>query len=220
MYDYNDALSLILDNVSSSPMLADGIGRDGRLSPAAIELYGLIHARFILTSRGQEKMRDKFLAGDYGTCPRLNCMNQKVLPVGLYDKLGEDGVKIYCPKCKQVFNPPMTLVSNVIDGSFIGTSFPHYLAMGYEIPIEATKAGVREEVPVTDYVPKVFGFRIFNPDSPRHKNRKLSKVLTPAAPTVSVQSNGETDSLPSADVGTISLKDEASKSSLKRRRDP
>ena len=35
---------------------------------AAMDLYGLIHARFILSPRGLAMMREKFLLGAFGMC--------------------------------------------------------------------------------------------------------------------------------------------------------
>ena len=35
---------------------------------SAMDLYGLIHARFILSPRGLAMMREKFLLGVFGTC--------------------------------------------------------------------------------------------------------------------------------------------------------
>ena len=35
----------------------------------AMDLYGLIHARFILSPKGLAMMKEKFLMGGFGTCP-------------------------------------------------------------------------------------------------------------------------------------------------------
>jgi len=34
-----------------------------------MDLYGLIHARFILSPKGLSMMREKYLMGGFGTCP-------------------------------------------------------------------------------------------------------------------------------------------------------
>ena len=53
----------------------------------AMDLYGLIHARFILSPKGLAMMREKFLMGGFGTCPRVLCKRQNVLPIGVAEDL-------------------------------------------------------------------------------------------------------------------------------------
>ncbi len=67
---------------------------------AAELLYGLIHARYILTGRGMLKMLDKFHSASFGRCSRVLCQGQNVLPVGVSDTPRNCTVAVYCPRCE------------------------------------------------------------------------------------------------------------------------
>ncbi|OZJ02600.1 Casein kinase II subunit beta-2 [Bifiguratus adelaidae] len=145
--EYQQALDLITDS------LEDDLDDEMReqVEKSARHLYGLIHARFIITSRGLAKMLEKYKKADFGRCPRVLCQNQPLFPVGLSDVSYTKTVKLYCPRCEDIYNPKSSRHA-AIDGAYFGSSFPHMLFQVYPnlVPAKGTDR----------YVPRIFGFKI------------------------------------------------------------
>ena len=59
-----------------------------------MDLYGLIHSRFIISPRGLTMMREKYVLGTFGCCQRILCDRQLVLPIGLSEELSASRVKV------------------------------------------------------------------------------------------------------------------------------
>uniref|UniRef100_A0A061RZ77 Casein kinase II subunit beta n=1 Tax=Tetraselmis sp. GSL018 TaxID=582737 RepID=A0A061RZ77_9CHLO len=147
---YEYALDLILDVDSPTEDVLSEEQHE-MIESAAELLYGLIHVRYILTTRGLSAMFEKYKNVDFGRCPRVHCNGQPCLPVGCSDIPRNSSVKIFCPKCEDIFLPRSKYHSN-IDGAYFGTTFPHLLLMSYPI--------LRPVKPVEQYVPRVFGFKL------------------------------------------------------------
>merc|ERR550525_1667458 len=152
---YDHALEMILSSEApDEDDLADTefmeIYRD------ATDLYGVIHSRYIISPRGLQVMREKYLKGTFGTCPRVLCDRQHVLPIGTAEEPRNAQVKIFCPKCERVYSPKSKYKE--LDGAYFGTSFPQIFLQSFPslVPLEITQA----------FVPRVFGFRL-------HKQRSL-----------------------------------------------
>jgi Casein kinase II regulatory subunit len=47
-----------------------------QVAQSAFMLYGLIHARFIVTTRGLDAMLKKYRLAEFGRCPRMLCRDQ------------------------------------------------------------------------------------------------------------------------------------------------
>lgn len=168
--NFSDCLDLILDRIG--PDDSD----DSHLTQSACTLYGLIHARYIITSHGLDSMYNKYVNKDFGTCPLVQCGNQAVLPVGLRDDMGSDTVKIFCPKCQNVYHPPPIrsrshsslddIGSASVDGAAFGTTFAHLFLMTFHnlVPERVSSD--------TKYIPRVFGFRV-------HKSSKSRNDVIP-----------------------------------------
>ncbi|KAJ3071262.1 casein kinase 2 regulatory subunit [Podochytrium sp. JEL0797] len=149
---YQDAFALMTDNLDADhdlDTLPDNMRME--IETSARHLYGLIHARFIITTRGLVKMFEKFRHAEFGRCPRVLCHNQAVLPVGLSDVPGYRSVMLFCPRCEDCYAPPSRRHA-VVDGAYFGTTFPHLLIQVYP-QLMPTKPNDR-------YVPKIFGFKI------------------------------------------------------------
>ncbi|KAG2315312.1 hypothetical protein Bca52824_018434 [Brassica carinata] len=150
-YDY--ALDLILDVDSShGEMFTEE--QNELIESAAEMLYGMIHARYILTTKGLASMLDKYKNYDFGRCPRVYCCGQPCLPVGQSDIPRASTVKIYCPKCEDVYYPRSKYQGN-IDGAYFGTTFPHLFLMTY--------GHLKPQKASQSYVPRVFGFKLHKP---------------------------------------------------------
>ncbi|XP_008373630.1 casein kinase II subunit beta-1-like isoform X3 [Malus domestica] len=150
-YDY--ALDLILDVESShGDMFTEE--QNELIESAAEMLYGLIHVRYILTSKGLAAMLDKYKNYDFGRCPRVFCCGQPCLPVGQSDIPRSSTVKIYCPKCEDIYYPRSKYQGN-IDGAYFGSTFPHLFLMTY--------GHLKPQKASQSYVPRVFGFKLHKP---------------------------------------------------------
>lgn len=142
------ALDLILD-VEPSDVLSDD--QQEAVENDAENLFGLIHARYILTSRGLQQMCEKYRQAHFGRCPRVLCRGFPVLPAGVSDVANEESVKLYCCKCEELYECKSSR-HQLIDGAYFGTTFPHLFFLTYP---ELKQPKCRDV-----YVPRVFGFRI------------------------------------------------------------
>ena len=79
-----------------------------------------------------------------------------MLPCGIQDDMGVDTVKIFCPKCGNVYHPPpvRSRAGNAsgVDGAAFGTTFPHLFLM--------TFSNLVPDPVELNYVPRIFGFRV------------------------------------------------------------
>ena len=79
------------------------------------------------------------------------CGGHPLLPMGQSDIAHLKTVKLYCPKCEDIYNPKSSRHAS-IDGAYFGTSFHNILFQVYPalIPEKSKRR----------YEPKVFGFRV------------------------------------------------------------
>ncbi|KAL9090704.1 MAG: hypothetical protein Q9165_005192 [Trypethelium subeluteriae] len=144
---YNHALDLVTDvfDVECDDDMRAQIEKSAR------HLYGLVHARYIVTTRGLAKMMEKYKKYDFGRCPRVLCNQQPLLPMGQHDVPGYSTVKLYCSKCEDLYNPKSSRHAS-IDGAYFGTSFHNIMFQVYPamLPPKSSRR----------YEPRVFGFKV------------------------------------------------------------
>jgi casein kinase II subunit beta len=110
-------------------------------------LYGLIHQRYITSRAGMAQMHEKYEMGHFGVCPRILCQGSKVLPVGCSDSPGEDTVKLFCPSCLDIYNPPNSRFHGV-DGAYFGTTFGSLFFMSFpELQLTSSAAELNAASP-------------------------------------------------------------------------
>ncbi|OBZ72398.1 Casein kinase II subunit beta-2 [Grifola frondosa] len=138
--NYSQALDLITDNLDDE--IQDDVR--GTLDVQARLLYGLIHARWIVTARGLAKMLDKYKKADFGRCPRVLCQSQPLLPVGLTDMPYEKSVKLYCGRCEDIYSPKSSR-----HGSIDEWTRRYWFASTASVALKADR-----------YRPRIFGFQV------------------------------------------------------------
>ena len=94
---------------------------------------------------------EKYKQGVFGKCPRVICESQHLLPTGQHDIAATSLVKLYCPKCEDLYNPKSSR-HNSIDGAYFGTSFHNILFQVYPalVPPKTQRR----------YEPRLYGFRV------------------------------------------------------------
>ncbi|CCF57593.1 hypothetical protein KAFR_0C06020 [Kazachstania africana CBS 2517] len=156
---FTQVVQYIVDELDESVLENMSHARLEQLENDARKLYGLVHARYIITLKGLQKMLAKYKDADFGRCPRVYCNFQPLLPVGSHDVPGIDCVKLYCPSCEDLYIPKSSRHS-AIDGAYFGTSFPGMFLQAFPemVPRHPTRR----------YVPKIFGFEL-------HKQAQLAR---------------------------------------------
>ncbi|KAJ0407243.1 hypothetical protein P43SY_008018 [Pythium insidiosum] len=147
-YDY--ALDLILDIETPQDQNLTQMQQE-MIESAAEMLYGLIHSRYILTTKGMAAMLEKYQNVDFGRCHRVHCQGQPVLPVGQSDVPRHTTVNVFCPKCRDIYFPKSQRAGQ-IDGAYFGTTFPHVFLM--------THSNLVPPPPTHTYVPRIYGFKV------------------------------------------------------------
>ncbi|KAL8914679.1 MAG: hypothetical protein Q9171_000691 [Xanthocarpia ochracea] len=157
-----------------------------QIEKSARHLYGLVHARYITTTRGLAKMLEKYKKSDFGKCPRVLCSASPLLPTGMSDNPHIQSIKLYCSKCEDLYNPKSSRHAN-IDGAYFGTSFTNILFQVYPALVP--------EKSKERYSPRVFGFKVHASASLERwqdeRRRSMGRRLRAAGVTGVFKGDGE-----------------------------
>ncbi|KAJ2599481.1 casein kinase 2 regulatory subunit, partial [Coemansia sp. RSA 1721] len=186
---YVEALDMILDieDENDDPQYTDEIEA---IDGSAEILYGLIHARYILTRSGMDQMADKYENGEFGTCPRYCCDGAFVVPCGRTDVPERDSVKLFCPSCNDIYAPPSSRYQK-IDGAYFGTTFPHMFFQTFPTLVPDDPAAL--------YVPRIYGFAINERSKAGPRMHWLRMLPDKAAAAADAAADDEDDAAHSSD---------------------
>eukprot|EP00123_Amoebidium_parasiticum_P005126 comp16376_c0_seq1/m.14230 comp16376_c0_seq1/g.14230 ORF comp16376_c0_seq1/g.14230 comp16376_c0_seq1/m.14230 type:complete len:313 (-) comp16376_c0_seq1:6-944(-) len=143
--NYSKALSLILDDEEDE---IQSVEQYKKINKSAERLYGYIHARYIITSRGLSRMCQKYQRGDFGHCASPGCHHHPLLPMGTTDIIKREKMRLLCPSCEETF----AVENTTLDGAYFGTSWVQMLFFTFP----ETKPA---KYP-TKYTPRVFGYKV------------------------------------------------------------
>ena len=89
-----------------------------------------------------------------------------MLPIGLSDMPGEAMVKLYCPKCQEIYNPKSSRHHHT-DGAYFGTGFPVsiriFIRLRYyfiQHMLFMVHPEYRPKRPTSQFVARLYGFKI------------------------------------------------------------
>jgi casein kinase II subunit beta len=228
--NFDLALDLLLDSDISHSLRGRRHGLE--VEKAATTLYGLIHARFLLSDAGLAQMRSKYIRAAFGTCRSDACNGCPVIPIGVSAHPGVTAVKIFCPRCADVYHP-RTKAHALVDGAFFGVTFPHYFFLHYPelrpvdptrapsptagvppVPLNRRQRAELERVRMAESdarAPRIFGFRLYDPDTSRDRWRARRELLAGEEESESYTDTWVTDEEPSSETGqAVVLEDSCS----------
>ncbi|KAF7697651.1 Casein kinase II subunit beta' [Cucumispora dikerogammari] len=142
--------------------------------PAAEKMvYFQLHQRYIMTNKGTQKMFPLIYDKLFGSCITVECKKSPLIPFGRKRQSGTD-VLVYCPNCNCFYKNKKV----EFDGSAYGPDFAHLFNLSFNPNLVNLTLGKKSDInnnnidyiannnktliKKSSYVPKMFGFRIFN----------------------------------------------------------
>jgi casein kinase II subunit beta len=113
-------------------------------------------------------MKDKYQKGIFGVCPRVLCERQHLLPIGMSEELRTSRVKVYCPRCQEVYIPKKKYPD--VDGAYFGCSFPSILLMVCDFLTQVYNDLMPQSKQI-EFVPRVYGFKIYGQRGSKYEKK-------------------------------------------------
>ena len=135
-----------IDNIETARSEMLGEHTTDGMESEPVKLYGLIHARYLSTENGMQRMIEKRKQGKLPKCPRMLCNNCACVPVAVD---GDSRVKMFCPNCTDVYE----CKEYDLDGKYFGKEWVHLLMKQHPEIVEGKKAEA--------YEPLVYGFKVY-----------------------------------------------------------
>ena len=123
----------------------------------AINIYLIIHQRYIQTRQGQQVMEGIIEGTGKIPCRRVFCYGTPMLPTGESSRIGVSPVRFWCPSCKEIYSVGSGN-SVTLDGAAFGPNFPLMYLMSFKGKGASDIMSVNPGIKV--YEPKIFGFRV------------------------------------------------------------
>ena len=127
-------------------------------------LFLLVHQRFIQSQEGLKVMIEKFNNKTWGVCPRVACEKFPVLPYGISSKPGVSSCLVFCPRCRDIYQPKVQAVHS-IDGCAFGPNFATLFISDARIASQLVVPEVKN-IPLT-----VFGYKL------SERKRRLDRTI-------------------------------------------
>lgn len=122
-------------------------------------LYGLIHARFIVTDAGLKLMAEKYTRREFGVCSRVKCRRAALLPMSDTHLPFVEDLKTFCFSCNEVYCVSSLPGKRPQDSSIIGPHFQPLFRMIYS-HLLSSHASADAMSSIAERIPRIYGFQV------------------------------------------------------------
>eukprot|EP01029_Cantina_marsupialis_P015962 TRINITY_DN35398_c0_g1_i2.p1 TRINITY_DN35398_c0_g1~~TRINITY_DN35398_c0_g1_i2.p1 ORF type:complete len:202 (+),score=43.11 TRINITY_DN35398_c0_g1_i2:659-1264(+) len=139
----------------------------------------------------------------YGTCGRVLCERNPLIPTGLSDTPYQLSSALYCSKCEEIYLPKQDDPLAKLDGAFFGSTFANLLLLSPNINSMLECHVPQSSNTIQRFEPRCFGFKVFKGDTSKlgpsrvysfDKNGDADKQFEDTEPIILEDTTSENDS--------------------------